>query len=83
MSRPGGKKRGVKSTGPGPHHAPGGEAKHPKKPFPRAYTVVVTPPGIRPGDSIRDANAAWFTWLRIISNLTQMTLPPGRRHEQR
>ena len=75
MSRPGGKKRGVKSTGPGPHR------KKPQlsKPFPRSVTAVVTSPGLRRSDTIREANEAWYAWLRIISNLSQMTLPPGNR----
>lgn len=81
MSRPGGKKRGKKSTGPGPHRGP--NAQKYQQPFPREATKPVTPPGMRPGDTLRDANAAWFAWLRIISNLSQMQLPPHHRKAAR
>ena len=79
MSRPGAKKRGRKSTGPGPHRAPGGAAKNPQHPFPRSRTVPITGPAFRRGDTLADANTAWFTYLRIVARLEQMKLPPGHK----
>lgn len=64
MSRPGGKKRGVKSH---PNHSPRKMLDHLCPPIPEGYTQFTTPeftddPGV--------ARARWETYLRAVARLT-------------
>ena len=73
MSRPGGKKRGVKSK----HH--GRKKPMLSKPFPRELTKPVTAPAVDRHTTLEDANTLWFAWLRVLANVRQMDLAP--RHK--
>ena len=48
-------------------------------PFPREKTRPVTGPAWHEGMTFDEAKAAWYSYLRIVSNIRQMDLPVGHK----
>ena len=45
-------------------------------PFPRSVTKPITGPAYTEGMSINEAKKQWYAYLRVVSQITPMHLPP-------
>lgn len=48
-------------------------------PFPRDKTTRITGPEWDPADTVGEAIEKWKAYLRVVSRLRQMDLPPGHK----
>lgn len=45
-------------------------------PFPRSVTKPITGPAYIDGMSVNEAKKQWYAYLRVVSNITPMHIPP-------
>lgn len=59
-----------------------GKAPPKQYPFPRDKTRVITGPAFESHDTWDEARQKWFAYVRLISHIRQMDLPPLHKAKQ-